>query len=167
MFYLAQAIGVIALLIAILSFQKNTQKKIVSMQMISSVFFTVHFYLLGALSGAVLNFIGIFRAMVFRNKGQAWASSKIWLVVFCGLFIGVGIWSWAAWYSALPILGMLFTTAAFWVENPKIVRVLSACSSPCWLIYNLITRSYPGVLTELFVLSSILVAAFRYDFKKF
>ena len=163
MYYIAQGIGVIALIIAILSFQQNEQKKIVTMQMISSVFFCVHFCMLGATLGGILNGIGIFRAAVFRNRDKAWASKKIWFFLFCALFIAAGLLSWAGPVSLLPIFAMILTTIAFWIKNPRTVRFVSAPSSPLWFAYNFIYHSYPGMLTELFVFSSILIAIFRFD----
>ena len=159
----AQALGVIALCIAIASFQQNSQKKIVTMQMISSVFFCIHFCMLGATLGGILNGIGIFRAAVFRNRDAAWASNKIWLVLFSVLFTLAGILTWESAISLLPILGMLLTTIAFWIKNPRAVRFVSMPSSPLWFTYNFFYDSYPGMITELFVFSSIIIAIFRYD----
>lgn len=163
MYLFAQGIGVIALIIAILSFQQNQQKKIVTYQMISSVFFCIHFCMLGATLGGILNGIGIFRAAIFRNRDKKWASNIIWFFLFCALFIAAGIFSWAGAKSLLPIFAMLLTTVAFWIKNPRAVRFVSAPSSPLWFIYNFIYHSYAGMLTELFVFSSILVAVFRFD----
>lgn len=163
MYLLAQGLGVIALIIAILSFQQNAQKKIVTYQMISSVFFCVHFCMLDATLGGILNGIGVFRAAIFRNRDTKWASNKIWFFLFCALFIFAGAFSWAGPISLLPILSMILTTIAFWIKNPRIVRFVSLPASPLWFIYNLVYRSYPGMITELFVFSSILVAVFRFD----
>lgn len=162
-YYVAQFLGVLALCIAVLSFQKNTQKQIVTLQMLSSSLFTVHFFLLEAYAGAFLNFVAILRACVFRNKGEKWAENKWWLVLFCLLSIAAGMIGWTGYLSILPILGMLLTTLGFWIENPRYVRFVSLPSSPCWFIYNLFNRSYPGMLTELFVFSSIVLAICRFD----
>ena len=163
MLYFAQGLGVIALIIAILSFQQNDQKKIVTFQMISSVFFCIHFCLLRATLGGILNGIGILRAFVFRNREKQWASHPVWLILFCALFCATGIVFWDGPISLLPIAGMILTTVAFWVKNPRTVRFVSAPSSPLWFIYNWYYSSYPGMLTETFVFSSIAVAFFRYD----
>ncbi len=163
MFYVAQGLGVIALVIAILSFQQNEQKKIVTMQMVSSVFFCIHFCMLGATLGGILNGIGIFRAAIFRNRDKKWASNLSWLFLFCGLFALAGIFFWDGPISLLPILSMVLSTVAFWVKNARTVRILSAPASPLWFIYNFAYDSYPGMLTETFVFSSIIVAFFRYD----
>ncbi len=163
MFYIAQGLGVIALIIAIISFQQNEQKRIVSLQMVSSVFFCVHFCMLGATLGGVLNGIGILRAAIFRNRDKAWASHIGWFYLFCILFFVAGIFFWDGPISLLPIVSMILTTIAFWVKNPRIVRAVSAPASPLWFIYNWQYASYPGMITETFVFSSILVAFFRFD----
>lgn len=163
MYIFAQSLGVIALIIAILSFQQNSQKQIVTMQMVSSVFWCAHFCLLGATLGGVLNAIGIFRAAIFRNRDKKWASSLFWFFFFCALFIGAAVYFWEGYISLLPMGAMLLTTIAFRIKNPTAVRAVSAPSSPFWFIYNLFFHSYPGMLTETFVFSSICVAFFRYD----
>lgn len=163
MFYIAQGIGVIALIISMISFQQNTQKRVVTLQIVSSIFFCIHFYMLSAPLGSILNGIGIFRAIVFSNQDKAWASSKTWLFLFCAIFIVVGVFFWDGPISLLPIIAILLTTVSFWVKNPFLVRLISAPSSPLWFIYNLAHRSYPGMITETFVLSSILIAMVRYD----
>lgn len=163
MYYIAQAIGVIALIVAISSFQQNTQKRIVTFQMISSIFFCIHFCMLGAVLGGVLNGIGIFRAAIFRQRDKAWASNKLWFVLLCILVIVAGLFFWEGPISVVPILSMILTTIAFWVKNPRTVRFVTAPASPLWMVYNWYNHSYPGFFTEVFVLSSILVAIVRFD----
>ena len=84
---LIQLIGLFGLAMAMLSYQMKTQKQIVMIQIISWSFFTVHFYLLGAYTGALLNLIGAIRSVVFANKDKKWGRSKWWIVFFSLLFL--------------------------------------------------------------------------------
>lgn len=163
---IAQIIGAVGLLCAVLSFQQRTHRLIVVFQILSCSAFCVHFTLLGAYTGAILNLIGVLRSIVFVNKGKRWADSKIWLVVFCGMSIAVGVATWNNIFSALPIAGMICTTVAFWVKTPKYVRLIAFPSSPLWLIYNLINNSYAGVITEVVNMCSIITAMIRLDYRK-
>ncbi len=163
MYYIAQLIGLVAFVVAVSSFQKNSQKGILALQMVSSTLFCIHFALLGAYVGAMLNAIAALRAFVFGQKDRPWAKNKFWLVFFTVVCIAAGVLTWDTVFSALPILGMVFTTVAFWIEDPVLVRRLSFPSSPCWLIYNLVNGSWAGVMTESFVICSILVAMWRYE----
>ncbi len=165
LYYIAQGIGLAGFCVAVASFQKNSQKGILTFQLISSTLFCIHFALLGAAVGAMLNGIGIVRAFVFSHKDSAWAKNRAWLVFFCALCVAAGALTWENWLSVLPILGMIFTTAAFWVENPATVRRVSLPSSPCWLVYNAFNHSWAGVMTETFIMCSILVAMWRYEWR--
>lgn len=180
-YYLGQGVGVAALIIAMLSFQQRTQKKIVLYQLVSSVLFTAHFFMIGAYVGSLLNFIGIFRAAVFANKDKKWAQNKAWLFVFLFAFAAAGIltldgdidittWnlsftSISTYIAMLPIFGMSFTTVAFWITDAAAVRRVSFPSSPCWLTYNLYNHSWAGAGTEIILMTSIIIAMIRYDFK--
>ena len=178
-YLIGQAVGIIALIFAIISFQQRTQKKIVFFQFISSTLFSVHFYLLGAYVGCLLNIIGIFRAAIFMNKDKKWAKNKFWLWFFISLSVLAGVitmdgdlnlLTWDidfraihTYFAFLPMIGMILTSVAFWVENAKTVRRISFPSSPCWMIYNAYNRSFAGVATEMFVMCSIIIGMLRYD----
>ena len=60
MFYV-QLIGVLAFAVLVLSFYKKNANAIIAYQIVSNFAYTVHYFLLGALSGAYISFIGIFR----------------------------------------------------------------------------------------------------------
>ena len=60
MFYI-QLIGVLAFAVLVLSFYKKDPKTIIAYQIVANFAYTVHYFLLGALSGAYISFIGIFR----------------------------------------------------------------------------------------------------------
>ncbi len=162
-YYLAQGIGLVAFAGAVFSFQKNSQKGILTFQLVSSSLFCLHFALLGAYVGALLNAIAALRAFVFSQKDKNWAKSRFWLGFFTVLCVAAGLATWENWFSLLPIVGMVFTTVAFWIHDPALVRMVSFPSSPCWLIYNAVHRSWAGVMTESFVITSILVAMWRYE----
>ena len=56
-----QLIGVLAFAVLVLSFYKKNPKSIIAYQIVSNFAYTVHYFLLGALSGAYISFIGVFR----------------------------------------------------------------------------------------------------------
>lgn len=163
---MAQLLGIIAFCLAIWSFQQNEHKKIVFLQLLANLCFTVHFYLIGAHTGALLNLIGFARSIVFVCKDKKWASSNLWLVFFSLLCVAAGIYTWQGLLSVLPMLAMILTTIAFGINNPKLTRLFSFPSSPLWLIYNFFNQSYGGMLTECFNMGSILIGMLRFDRKK-
>lgn len=164
---IAQIIGVLALSNAVTSFQMKTHKKILLFQLISTALFVLHYALLGAYTGAILNAIAMVRSIVFINKDKAWARNIAWLIFFCIISIGTGCFTWnGSIISILPVLGILCTTVAFWIKTPKYVRMVAFPSSPLWLIYNIDCMAWGGAITEIINMISIIVAMIRLDFKK-
>lgn len=113
-----------------------------------------------------MNLLGAFRSLVYSNRGKKWASSVVWPTVFSIGFLISGILTWDNVFSVFPLIAMLMSSVVLWIEQPKINRMLSLPTSACWLIYNIKTLSYPGIITEIFVLSSIVIGIIRLDIKK-
>ncbi len=152
--------------IIVTSYQQKSHKNILVFQMVSGVLFTVHYLLLGAYTGAVMNLLGAMRSLVYSNRNKKWASNIIWPICFSIAFAVSGVLTWANVFSVLPMIAMLLSSVVLWIENPKINRSLSIPSSSCWLLYNIKTVSYPGITTEIFVLASIIIGIIRLDIKK-
>jgi len=64
----AQIIGVFAMIFNIWSYQQKQQKHIIALQLLGSALFTVHFFMLGAYMGGLLNAVGIVRRSFFYGK---------------------------------------------------------------------------------------------------
>ena len=164
---LVQGIGICAAVLGVSSFQGKTQKQIVLLQLLANILWALHFLLLGAWAGGILNAIAIFRGIVFYFRtDKKWARSPVWYAVFGILFIGAAAFSWifedGAW-ALLPLAGMLLTTVSLALSDPFRVRAFTSLASPCWLIYNAVNGSIPGVITESFAICSIIVGILRID----
>ena len=168
----AQIIGFGGAGLNFLSFQQSKRRNIIGVQIGAAVLFIIHFILLGldgdgeAFSGAALNFIGLLRSIVFINNHKKWAKSPVWLVVFIVISTVAAVLTWEAWYSLLPSAAMILTTVSYWLKNETKIRLVTFPSSPCWLIYNVIVGSVAGIVTECFVMLSLIIAIVRYDILK-
>lgn len=163
---IAQIIGIIALVFAMISYQMKTQKKIVLIQIVSCSFFAIHFLMLEAYTGALMNLIAAIRSVVFANKDKKWGRSNWWIVFFSVVCVVAVGFTWEGPLSLMPMAGMVLTSIAWGIEKASLVRLISLPSSPLWIVYNLICRSTAGVLTEVFVMISIVTAMIRLDIPK-
>ena len=163
MYYLYQAIGFAGTIILALSFQQRTRERIHFLMMFSSMFFAIHFFLIVAYTGCIMNIISIMRSFIFYNYRRKWARSRLWLVVFLIVSIVAGILTWKNAWSCLPVIGMLLTTVGLWMKNPARIRVITISGLPCWFTYNLVSGSIAGVVTETLNIISLATAIFRYD----
>lgn len=128
--------------------------------------FLIHFVLLGAWTGVGMNLVGMARTLVFRlREEKKWANWRFWPPVFILLFILAGLFAGESWLGILPVVAMSIETTGLWLKNLKKLRFINLFPHPFWFTYNIIKGSWAGVVCEIFVLSSIIVAIVRYDLK--
>ena len=173
---IAQALGIIGLIMNVLSFQQKTKKSLITVQLFGGLCFSIHFLLMQAPTGCLLNLISFFRGIIFSNKEKFKADHILWLPFFFSLFITAYALSFAVFdkeptaynliVEVLPVLGMMVSTISFRMKNAATVRKLSLINSPLWLVYDALTRSVGGTLCEVMCLVSIIVGIFRLDIKR-
>lgn len=173
---MAQTLGLIGLLMNILSFQQKTKKMLIAVQSFGGLCFSIHFLLLHAPIGALLNLIAVFRGIVFTNKNKFKADHILWLPFFFTLFIASYILSFVVFgndptpYNLIveifSVIGITITTISFRTKNAATVRKLSLINSPFWLVYDALTRSIGGTVCEIMCIISIIVGIIRLDIKK-
>lgn len=171
-----QAVGIVAMTIHMLSFQRPTQKGILRMQLVSSLLFAFHFGVIGAITGSILNLIGAGRAVVFGNREKKWARSKWWLPLFIALYLAAYVLTFTVFgkeatpgnlvLEFLPVMGMTVSNVSFLLDNERKLRILALINSPLWMVYNGISGSIGGTVTEIFSLISVIVAIIRFDIRK-
>jgi hypothetical protein len=161
-----QGLGLVGMVMTIISFQQNTNKRILGFQIIGTVLWCAHYFALGAYTGAALNFLGLLRNLVFFFRPKKWASSQLWLYFFCALYIAAGVMTYETYTSLLVTAAAILSTIAFYLINPKLTRRVSLASSSGWMAYNVISFSIAGVVAEILTITSIFVAMFKFDFKK-
>lgn len=156
MFYI-QLIGLLGFCILILSFYKKETITILTYQVTSNFIYTVHYFLLGALSGAFCSLIGIIRNIVlikFNNK-------KIISIIFTILYLIVTIIFYEGIYSLFPFIANSCYLISLTTKNKKLILIGAIISSIGWIIYSIFVNSYVSIITE-----SILVISNSTQLKK-
>lgn len=161
-----QIIGIIAMIFSFVVYQQNDRKRMLILKGITNAFWVVHFFMIGAHAGAVLNFIGIPREFVFYHNDKKWAKNIFWPILFVLITITSSLISWEGYITLLPCFGSVLAVIAFAVKSVKLTRFLNIPANTLWLIYVLITRSYGGALANIIILTSIFIAIVRYDIQK-
>jgi len=162
-----QFIGLLGLLLVILSFQQKERGRILTLLYLAQILFTVHFSLLGAWTGAVMNGISAVRTFLFSQKDKfKFIDNPLLLYFFTVIAWIAGIMVWKNIYGILPIIAMTFDNYAVWHKKASKIRLFMIIPRPFWFIYNLNAGSIAGILSELFVFLSVAVCIIRYDLRK-
>jgi hypothetical protein len=160
---LVQGIGAIAVLISLCIFQTNKRNKMLLLGMIASLFYVVHFFMLGAFTGAAMNLINAFSNYTYTKKKPNKRNRRI-PYYFALLVTGATIASWQGALSLLPAGAMIIGLFGSWKKGAKPIRQWGLVASPLWLLYSLISGSYPGVFIEAVMIISNLIGQYRFDF---
>ena len=161
-----QLIGLVGSVIAITSLQSGSRKKILSLQVLCCVLWVAHYGLLGAWTGALINCLGLARAVVCACNDRKWAKSPLWLVFFLVCYAVSPLLTWDGTHCLLMGGAMMLTTVALWVRDMRLTRLLFLLNSPLVLLYNLAAGSYSCAAIEVVALASFALAVWRFDIRK-
>ncbi len=163
--FIANAVGVVAVLLFVLSYQLKTRRSIILCNVLSRGLYVVQYLLLGAFSGAVLDILGMGVSLLAQKKDAPALKRHLPLVIVATdlAVVGVGLLLYENIFSLLPILGVLLHTGAFWMTRERTIRRISFLGSPFWFVYNLISRAYGSAVGDVITMVSIAVAIVRYD----
>lgn len=166
--YAAFITGVVAVILYLLGYLQKKRKTIILFNATSRFFYIIQYILLSAFEGAVLDIAGIISSVLAQKKDTPFIKKhiKAFIIVINLLIVLSGLLIYKNIFSLLPVLGVLFHTIAFWINDEKIIRRVSLLGCPFWLAYNIINGAYGSCIGDVLSIMSLLTAMMRYDFFK-
>ena len=161
MFWIGQIMGVIALIILIISFQINDKKKLLKLQIFSSLFFALQYLFLRALNGFLMNLMTCIRNIIFKKY-----KSVISLIIVIIAMVVLSIFSYNGIISILPAIAVILYSIAIYQDNLKITRIAEVISCLLFIIYNIKFYAISGLIATILELIFAVVAIFRFDIKR-
>ena len=173
---IAQALSFVGLAFIVASYQQKKKSSLVLCQLFGCGVFGIHYFMMGAYTGALLNVIGMIRSLAFYKENRSRKVGTIWTVVLIAMYVASYILNFTVFgapatagnliLELLPTIGMSVLTISFNMTGTGIIRALGTGHSASWLIYNIVHHSIGGTLTETMAMISIIVGILRYDIKK-
>lgn len=170
---IVQAIGILAMAMNILSYQQKKQSGVIAVQMVGASLFAVHFWMLGATVGALLNVVAAVRALIFYYKKQLHADHIAWTVGFEIVYFICYALTFTVFDKAptlpnlilefLPVIGMTALMLGYRAKGAGAIRRWGLVSSPTWLIYNIVNISIGAICCEVISIVSIIIGILRFD----
>ncbi len=162
-----QIFGVLGMVCLFCSYQQKKRERLILCKLGSDVMWAAHYIALSAPGGAIPNFVGIFRELIFvRREKDKWARSIFFPIFFIALNFTIAILRYKSPIDFMPITASAFVTLSLWAKNPKITRIIGAPVSLCFLIYDIFVGSWVGVVNESIALVSIFSSFVRNDLKR-
>lgn len=159
---IGQALGVVAVILGFITYQMKSPKALLIVNLITCGVFCAHYLLIGAVSAAVMNGIGIVRNVIYTNRDKKVFSSPAWPFIFAVIMLVGGLLSWQDWRSVLVVVALVLNTLALSLKNAQHIRFSLLITCPMVLIYDLMLHSYGGMVYEGMSIVSALIGIVRF-----
>lgn len=164
--YVAHGIGIFAFLFFIFSVQYKDKGKLLVFQLISNTLYGIQYILLNVITAGIMNFISIFRCLVFykydKDKKQV---NGFWLAFILIAILLVALFTVKSPIHIIPILISILYTVSTWQSNMKIVRIVFTVCAFGWLYYNFTVGAYTALIGNIFEISSGFISLIRHKDK--
>ena len=160
-----QAVGFLGTILFFLSYQCKSNRNLFRIQFICYVCYTVHFLLLGAITGGISYILNTVRSFCLGSKND-FLKGKWMCGIICALQMVTLVVTWDSWWSILPVAANIAATVGGYTFNARKIRVVGMfINSPLWIVYNILVGSWAGIADELVTEVSMVISIFRYGWK--
>lgn len=154
-----QFVGSIGYALLTASYFKKEKRKILYMQIIAYIMFTIHYYLLSGITGAICNAIGLFALIaIYLCEKYQWKFKNFFAWLFVGLLLIISIATFQNVFSIFPMVASIIVILSFLMENEDYIRGIGLISAVCWLVYAIVYKSYVAIIFEVVTLIGTIIA---------
>ena len=163
---LIQVIGAFGYSILAFSYFRKVKLDILLMQIIAYVFFTIHYYMLNGITGAICNVIGgVALIIIFLFEKFKLKNKNILIICMVPITIIISIITYQNIYSIFPIIASISVILSFISSDENVIRFVGLLSAICWLGYAIMYKSYVAIVFEVITLIFVVVATIK-NYKK-
>lgn len=164
---IAQAFGLIGLVIIVSSFQCKKNKNFFLLQGTGALAFVLNFLLINAYAGALFNFTNLIRGLLFSKEDKKPWKLVLIIALYTACFAFSTFLAWGDWFmifiASLPYVTLVAMSVFMWLANGKYIRYFQVTlMSPAWIVHNIFNFSLGGILCESFNMISTIVSLIRY-----
>ena len=160
--FVAQLVGFIPLLLALITFALSKRSHIIISKTASDLTSAVHFFLLGEVVGGAICIVNTARGIFFYHRGRRpWTSHILVPIIFSVITLATSLLRWEGAVSLLPTVGSVLAIVGFWCNNPHLLKAFNLPAVTLWLIYSIITGSISAVLINIISIITIITSLFK------
>lgn len=156
-------VALIASMLMVYSGSVNNRKKIIYIQTVQILAFTLSNLILGGFTGAIVNLISLVRN-VLCYKDKLTNDKKLILILFCIIFSLC--FNNLGFLGLLPLISTVVYTCFMDVKNTIKLKLLIIFTMILWLIYDTLIRSYTSAIFDVFSIIANSVTIYQLYHKK-
>ena len=149
-----QLIGLLAFCMLVLSFYKKEPKKILLFQATANFAYSIHYFLLGAISGAYISIISILRniLLLIAKKNKTLAA-----IFIATLYLIVTVLFYENLYSILPMIANSIYIVAILKDSKLSLLKAQLIGSVLWFTYGFAVSSYVEMFAQVVLAISSII----------
>ncbi len=165
--WLIQMVGALAILFWVISVQEKKQYKILFLQAIANLIYTIQYFLLGVFTAGAMNMVSFIRCFLFyeRRKNEK-NIPKTYLIGFVIILIIFGIITYEDYLSLIPIIITIFYTISSYMKNSKWLRIIFLMAAFIWIYYNYMVGAYICIIGNILEIISGSISIIRFNKEK-
>ena len=162
LYFIGQGLGVIAVILGFVNYQVKTREQVLLVNIATTLCFVLHYMLIGAFSGMVMNLVGFVRGIVFYFVGKNGKVARGWAILFAAIMCIIGIIGWEAWYSVFVVVALMINSYALSFSDPQNIRKSILITSPMVIVYDSFVLSFGGIVYESVAIISSVIGLWRF-----
>jgi len=163
---IGQALGILATVITVISYQMNTKKSLLLVQTAATTCTCLAYLFLGAASGFALNVVCIIRNVVFYFQKDSGKAHTLTALALALAMVVLGILSWQGPVSVTIIVALAANTVFLSFGDPQLLRKSILGTSSLVLLYNIFVFSLGGIANEALSIVSSAAGILRFRREK-
>lgn len=156
-FIFAQAFGVIAWLLMVISYYQKSKNKILFVQLLAIIFYCLNYIFLGAYVGMIVIVFELIRDFAFYKSDK----DKLVFLFTIPVYILLALLNLDKPIELIPIAASLLEGFTF-TKNKKFIVSGALLVYVMWIIYDLKVFSYTGAITDAIIVFSNLMILVKY-----
>ncbi|MBQ6498172.1 MAG: YgjV family protein [Bacilli bacterium] len=166
-FVVAQIFGIIGIILSVLSMQMKTKKNIMIMLLLLNLASALNFFFLNSTSGFFVCMFAVLETFINYQFDSKNKNVPIYVIIFYVVVnIVLGMISYHKVLDIVPVICALLFCATVCTKKEANIRKIMFANQSTWLVYDLIVKAYMFGISNVLTLISIIIAFFRYDYKK-
>ena len=151
--FVIQLIGILGYALLAISYFYKKKKDILFTQIVSYIFFVVHYYLLSGITGAYCNLIGLIAfVIIYLIDNRDIKYKKYIKLSMAPIVVLLSLFTYNDIYSIFPIVAVGAVMLSFSYDNEHFIRFIGVVSALCWLIYAIYCGSIAAIIFEVITL---------------
>lgn len=162
---IAQIIGLVAMAFSFITYQMKSNRGVMVMLSLATTLFCIHYSILGATTGLVLNIVGIVRNICYYFKDKKVLSSKVVPIILAAIMAVLSVFTWEGYHSTFFVVGITINTLAMGYLSSQGLRKSILLTSTLILIYDALIPGNPsvsGMLNETIAITSSIIGIIRF-----